>query len=359
MARALAVAQRALGTTGDNPAVGAVVVRDGVVVGEGWTRPPGQDHAEIMALRQAGEMADGASLYVTLEPCDHHGRTPPCTLAIIEAGIAKVHAAIVDPDPRMSGRGFARLAEAGVRTEVGEGEAAARKTMEAYLTFTATGLPFVTAKFAASLDGKIATRTGDSRWITGAEARRYAHRLRATSDAVMVGIDTLLADDSRLTVRDEDGAPVERQPLRVVVDSRGRTPASAAMLLEPGATLIAVGSIERAAEARLRDAGAEIEVLPGPGGRVDLAELTRRLGCGRSVRNLLVEGGGTLLGSFFDQQMVDKVVAFVAPTIIGGRDAPTAVAGLGVATLADAVELADTEVVQLGRDFAVIGYCRR
>ena len=356
MERALALAWEALGSASPNPAVGAVVVKDGRVVGEGCTRPPGQPHAEIVALRQAGNDAAGAVLYTTLEPCCHYGRTPPCTDAIIAAGISEVHSAVVDPSPLVSGKGHSTLKEAGIRTVAGEGESEARKVMEAYLRFITTGLPFVTAKFAMSLDGKIATRTGDSRWISGEESRRYAHRLRATSDAVMVGVNTVIADDPRLTARNDSGEPLDRQPTRVVVDSRGRTPTDARLLSEPGRTVVAVAGAEESAVDRLSSAGAEVERVAGADGSVDLAELLSWLGRGRDITSLLVESGGTLLGSLFDQRLVHKVVAFVAPTVIGGRDAPTPVGGTGVQKAADALRLERVEVLQLGGDVAMIGY---
>ena len=239
MSRALDLAGQALGTTSPNPAVGAVLVKEGQVVGEGFTQAPGEAHAEIMALHQAGELARSATLYVTLEPCSHQGRTPPCTSAIVAAGVAEIHMALLDPNPLINGRGRKELEEAGISVAVGEREEEARQVNEAYLKFTRTGLPFVTAKYAASLDGKIATRTGDARWITGVTARRHANRLRAASDVVMVGIGTVLADDPLLTARDDQDHPLPHQPLRVIVDSSGRTPATARLFQEPGRVLIA------------------------------------------------------------------------------------------------------------------------
>ncbi len=358
MRRAVSLAGRALGSVSPNPAVGAVVVNDGVVVGEGWTQPPGQAHAEVVAVRQAGEKSAGAVLYTTLEPCNHHGRTPPCTDAIIDAGIAEVHAAVIDPNPQVTGGGLARLNDAGIKTVVGEDDQEARKVIEAYLKFVATGLPFVTAKFAMSLDGKIATRTGDSKWISGEDARRYDHGLRATSDAIMAGVDTVIIDDPQLTARDENGNPNDRQPLRVVVDSRGRTPLKARLLSEPGRTLVAVAGPDPADYARLATARAEVEsVGVDENGRVDLTELLRRLGRDRDVTSLLAEGGGTLLGSLFDLDLVDKVVAFITPTIIGGRTAPSPVAGVGVERIANAIRLKRVEVMQFENDMAFIGYC--
>ena len=357
MARALSLARQALGSVSPNPAVGAVVVKDGVVVGEGWTQPPGLDHAEVVALQRAGKQAAGAVLYTTLEPCNHHGRTPPCTQAIVDAGVAEVHAAMLDPNPRVSGGGIEALNVAGIKTLVGEGEEEARAVTEAYRKFITSGLPLVTAKFAMSLDGKIATRTGDSKWITGVEARRYANGLRAISDAIMVGINTVLADDPRLTARDDVDGPMERQPLRVVVDSHARTPSAARLLTEPGHVLVAVGSVDSPSSGRLADAGAEVEGVPADDGSVDLAELLRRLGCDKSITSVLVEGGGTLLGSLFDLGLVDKVVAIVAPVVIGGEAAPSPVGGTGVEKVAEVLQLDRIEVLRFGRDVALVGYC--
>ncbi|MCH7745516.1 MAG: bifunctional diaminohydroxyphosphoribosylaminopyrimidine deaminase/5-amino-6-(5-phosphoribosylamino)uracil reductase RibD [Chloroflexi bacterium] len=356
MERALSLARHALGLVSPNPAVGAVIVKDGTVVGEGWTQPPGQAHAEVMALRQAGDKAKGATMYVTLEPCNHFGRTPPCTQAIIDAGISEVRAAVTDPNPLVSGRGLSRLNEAGIVTHVGECENEARELIEAYAKFITTGLPFVIAKFATSLDGKIATHTGDSRWITGEEARGYAHRIRAESDAVMAGINTVLADDPQLTARDESGKPLDRQPLRVIVDSKGRLPLESKLLTEPGQTLIAVANADETACHNLKQAGADVERVPAEGGSVDLTALMKALGQ-REITSVLVEGGGILLGALFDLGLIDKVVAFVAPTIIGGKAAPSPVAGAGAAKMADVTRLSRVKTKQFGEDVAIIGYC--
>jgi diaminohydroxyphosphoribosylaminopyrimidine deaminase/5-amino-6-(5-phosphoribosylamino)uracil reductase len=372
MERALSLARQALGTASPNPAVGAVLVKDGRIVGEGFTQPPGGPHAEVVAIRQAGEAARGATLYVTLEPCCHHGRTPPCTEAVLDAGVREVHLSHLDPDPHVNGRGKVELESAGVTVFVGEGDEEARRINEAYLKHRTTGLPFVIAKFAASLDGKIAATSGDSRWVSGPESRRWAHRQRTLVDAIMVGVRTVLIDDPELTARPEpgegarqaDGEP--RQPLRVVVDSRGRTPASAQVLRGPARTLVTTTDASSEAWRRqMRDAGAEVVVLParragGPAseGRVDLAELLRHLG-GRDTLSLLVEGGGELLGSFFDLRLVDKVQAVIAPIIIGGQEAPAAVAGRGARRMADALRLRDVTVERLGEDMLVTGYIGR
>ena len=355
MQRALRLARRALGTTSPNPAVGAVLVRGDRVVGEGFTQPTGRDHAEVVALRQAGDQAQGATLYVTLEPCRLQGRTPPCTQAILQAGVTEVHLAVFDPNPLVAGKGKRELEEGGIRVMVDDGTEASQKLNEAYFKFITTGAPFVTAKFAASLDGKIATRSGESRWITGDVARRRAHKLRAISDAVMVGIGTVLADDPQLTARNQRGRPLPRQPLRVIVDSRSRTPASAKLFLEPGPVLLAAACIPGQPGRTLKPEQAEIVQLPAEDGSVDLKALLAHLGR-REVASLLVEGGGVLLGALFDRGLVDKVVAFIAPVIIGGVSATPAVGGLGSATLAEALRLHDVKVERLGEDLMVVGY---
>lgn len=355
MQRAIALGQQAMGASNPNPSVGAVLVRDGLVMGEGWTQPPGQGHAEVMALAQAGERALGATLYVTLEPCCHQGRTPPCTTALLQAGVAEVHAALLDPNPLIAGKGLHALAQAGVRVVVGEDEASARRLHEAYLKFIVHRVPFVTAKFAATLDGKIATRTGESRWITGQEARDRGHHLRALSDAVMVGVGTLLADDPKLNARDHQGQPLPRQPLRVVVDSTGRTPPGASLFRQAGPVLVAGARIPAERVRRLQEAGAEVVQLPGEDGLVDLKALLAFLGQ-REVSSLVVEGGSRLLGAFFDQGQVDKVVAFVAPVILGDARAIPAVGGHGRPTLAEALRLRDVVVEQVGADIAIVGY---
>lgn len=359
MEQALCLAGQARGQVSPNPAVGAIVVSDGEVVGRGQTRPPGSAHAEVAALRQAGEAARGSTMYVTLEPCCHQGRTPPCSRAIIEAGVDEVHLAMLDPNPLVCGKGEDELRRSGVRTVVGEREDAARQVVEAHVRYITCGLPFVTAKFAMSLDGKIATHSGDSRWITGEESRRYVHRLRRETDAVMVGVNTVLADDPRLTARHGgDEAECEEQPLRVIVDTGARTPATARVFAGPGKTLVAAGREPDAAQAdSLNKAGAELAVLPLAEGRVDLKQLLVLLGQ-REITSLLVEGGGRLLGSLFDSGLVDKVVAFIAPMIIGGEDAETAVGGSGVERIADSFRLERVTTDIIDGDIMVTGYVR-
>ncbi|MBI2305133.1 MAG: bifunctional diaminohydroxyphosphoribosylaminopyrimidine deaminase/5-amino-6-(5-phosphoribosylamino)uracil reductase RibD [Chloroflexi bacterium] len=354
MALALALAQEAVGWASPNPAVGAVIVKGGVVVGRGTTQPPGSAHAEVVALREAGEAARGTTMYVSLEPCRHYGRTPPCTTAIIQAGVAEVHMATLDPNPLVAGQGKRELEAAGIVTHLGERQAEARRINEAYAKYITNGRPFVTAKFAVSLDGRIATRTRESKWITGEASRDYSQRLRRQVDAIMVGLNTVLADDPQLTVR--DGGSHRRQPLRVVVDSRGRLPPTARLLREPGHTLVAVaGSLAASQLETLRGAGAEVLVMPDKEGLVDVAALVTTLGR-REVTHVLVEGGGTLLGSFFDAGLVDRVAAFLSPMIIGGSQAMSPVLGQGVAKIAEAPRLRDVAMERLGDDFLITGY---
>ena len=358
MERALSLARMALGHSSPNPAVGAVLVKEGLIVGEGFTQPPGLSHAEIQALKQAGEQARGSTLYVTLEPCCHYGRTPPCTQAIVAAGVAQVHMAMLDPNPLVAGKGRTELEAAGVRTSVGERGQEAQELNEAYTKYITQGRPFVSVKFAMSLDGKIATRSGDSHWISGETSRERVHRLRALVDAVLVGVDTVIADDPELTARPTEAVATTpiRQPLRVVVDSRGRMPAHARMLRAPGKTLIATTvGMPPYQRQRLVEAGGEVMVLAEQNSRVTLGLLLAQLGQ-REVTSVLVEGGSAVLGSFFDEGLVDKVYAFIAPIIIGGNTAKTAVGGKGVGRMAEALRLERVKIETLDDDVLIIGY---
>ncbi len=356
MKRAVELAHQVMGSTSPNPAVGAVLVKDGAEIGTGATQPPGQDHAEIIALRQGSDQARGATLYTTLEPCCTWGRTPPCTKAIIQAGIAEVHFAVVDPNPDVSGKGRNELAAAGIQVVEEEAEGA-HELYEAFAKHIATGTPFVTTKFAMTLDGKIATHTGDSKWVTGPEARGFVQQLRRVCDAILVGVTTALTDDPYLTARDDDGNPLERQPLRVVLDSTCHTPVGAIMFRQPGSTLIA--TTRAAPDSRveaLEQAGAEVVVLPaGDDSRVDLPSLLFHLGS-KGVVNLLVEGGGSVHGAFFDRGLVDKVCAFVAPVMVGGETSLSPVEGQGVAVMDNAWRLTNTRIEQIGPDWLIIGY---
>lgn len=355
MRRALKLAEGVLGSTSPNPGVGCVIVSEGELVAEGATLPPGGLHAEAVALEAAGERARGADVYTTLEPCSHTGRTPPCAGALVRAGVARVIVAMHDPDAKVNGSGIGTLRAAGIDVQVGDGEHEAHKLLEAYVKHRTTGLPFVIAKFATTLDGKIAASSGDSRWVAGPEAREWAHAFRTRVDAIMCGVNNVLLDDPQLTAR-PGGVMTERQPLRIVADSRGRTPLDAQILGPGGQTIIATTDAAPADwRASIGKTGAEVCVLPADAsGRVDVQELLRTLGA-RGVLSLLVEGGGVLHASFFEARAVDKVHAIVAPKIVGGSLYP-AVAGEGIAHMSDAITLRDVETLRLGADIAVIGY---
>jgi diaminohydroxyphosphoribosylaminopyrimidine deaminase/5-amino-6-(5-phosphoribosylamino)uracil reductase len=354
---ALSLARLATGYTSPNPAVGAVVVKDGLVVGMGYTHPAGSEHAEVMALRQAGNRAQGATMYVTLEPCPRYGRTPPCSEAIIDAGISEVYVALFDPNPAVSARGVKRLSENGIRTHVGMCQQEAYEINEAYIKHVTTGLPFVVAKFAMSLDGKIATKTGDSKWITKDETRKYAHALRHTVDAIMVGVNTIVADNPRLTAKGcgGRGGPGKKQPLRLVIDTKGKVPLDARIFEPPGEVLLAVAApFDSVKRERFVEAGVEVVELPDRGGSVDILELLKLLG-EREIVTVLVEGGGKLLGSLFDDHLVDKVLAFISPVIIGGCEA-VSVGGDGVDSMPEALRLSRVDIRSFDDDILISGY---
>jgi diaminohydroxyphosphoribosylaminopyrimidine deaminase / 5-amino-6-(5-phosphoribosylamino)uracil reductase len=361
MNQALAQARRALGRVSPNPAVGAVIVRDGQIVGEGHTEPPGERHAEIVALDQAGDQARGATMYVTLEPCAHYGRTPPCRDAVLDAGISRVVIATRDPNPQVNGQSIASLREHGVEVHVGIGSAEAIRLNAGFFRRLQTGRPEVHVKYAMSLDGKIATHTGHARWITGPEARRDAHVIRDRSDAILVGIGTVLADDPLLTTRLDEtiaGFRGPAHPIRVVVDSHARIPVSAAMLRPdtPGQTFIAVS--EQAPHERvntLRATGAEILLLPELEDRVDLPALLDCLG-ERGINTLMVEGGARIIGSLADDGLIDQITAFIAPVLLGGDGAPSPIAGAGVSKADQGLRLANPVIDPVGEDIRISGY---
>ena len=312
MAQALQLAERGLYSTSPNPRVGCVIVKDGVVVGQGWHQRAGEAHAEIHALMEAGDAARGATVYVTLEPCSHHGRTPPCAEALIAAGVVRVVAAMQDPNPQVAGNGLALLEKAGIRTACGLLEDTARELNVGFIKRMVMGHPWLRIKTASSLDGKTALSSGDSKWITGDAARQDVHRLRARSCAILTGVGTLLADDPQLNVR---GVETPRQPLKVVVDSRLNTP-STAQILQTGNTLIVCAEPDAKRMAALEQAGAEIICLPGENGRVDLAALLSIL-ARRGVNELLTEAGATLNGALIAAGFVDEWVMYVAPVLLG------------------------------------------
>jgi diaminohydroxyphosphoribosylaminopyrimidine deaminase / 5-amino-6-(5-phosphoribosylamino)uracil reductase len=339
MARAIDLAHRGRATAPPNPWVGCVIARDGVVVGEGFHVRPGDPHAEAVALAVAGPRARRATAYVTLEPCAHHGRTPPCADALLEAGVSRVVVAVEDPDPRVRGRGLARLRARGVAVDVGVGAAAARRSLASYLHHRATGRAFCLLKTATSLDGRVAAADGTSRWVTGSSARADAHELRAESQAVVIGSGTALADRPRLTVRDVDTV-IDRQPLRVLLDARGRVrPDGPLFDITDAPTLVVTSESvpERAIEA-WRAAGAKVETVPvDAAGRLDLRAVLTFLGH-HDVLQAMFEGGPTLHGSLVATGLVDRVVAYVAGTLLGTGGRPT-IGWQGPATLPDAPRL--------------------
>ncbi len=352
MRRALRLAEGGRGLTSPNPMVGAVLVREGEVVGEGYHAAAGRPHAEIEALGAAGARADGATLYVTLEPCAHWGRTPPCAPAVVAAGVGRVVAALSDPNPAVAGRGFAILREGGVAVTAGVLEREAERQNRVFLTATRHGRPHVTLKAAMTLDGRIADVHGESKWITGEAARSHAHRLRSEADAILVGVGTVLRDDPLLTVRLD--RPWPREPLRVVLDARARTPAAARLIGagSPARALVAVGE-EAAPEAvqALSAAGAVVVRLATSRGRVEPAAVLADL-YAREVRAVLVEGGGEVHAAFLEAGLVDRVAIFIAPRLVGGRDATPFVAGAGRA-LKEAVRLGELTVTRIGDDLLV------
>ncbi|MCB0196709.1 MAG: bifunctional diaminohydroxyphosphoribosylaminopyrimidine deaminase/5-amino-6-(5-phosphoribosylamino)uracil reductase RibD [Anaerolineae bacterium] len=357
MQRALALARQVEGYTSPNPVVGAVVVRGGQIVGEGYHRRAGAPHAEVEALHAAGQRAHGATLYVTLEPCNHYGRTPPCTEALIKAGIAQVFYATSDPNPLVAGSGHRRLVEAGLAVHQGPCTAEAQLLNRFFFHYIRTKQPYTVAKFAASLDGKIATHTGHSQWITGDAARQKGHTLRHRVDAILIGANTAIADNPRLTTRLPQ--PEVRHPLRIVLDSRGRVPPTATLFQPdlPGQTIVATTeAMPLYHQTHLKQQGIKILTLPAtPVGQVDIEALLIALGR-RHVTSLMVEGGSETLGTFFERGYVNEVWAFIAPMIIGGQGAPGPVGGTGFAALAQACRLQSPTVETVGCDFLLRGF---
>ena len=358
MRRAMALASNGLGLASPNPMVGAVVVSGDRVVGEGWHEGPGTPHAERMALAEAGANARGATLVVSLEPCSHHGRTPPCTDAIVEAGIGRVVAAIRDPNPLVDGRGFAILGAASIPVEEGVLADEAAELIAGFAKHVTTGLPLVTLKMAGSLDGRAAASDGSSRWISGEAARADVHRMRAASDAIVVGSGTVLADDPALTVR-LDGYR-GRPPLRVVVDGTGRVGTAGRLFDGSAPTLVATTHVaSTSAREDWEAASAEVAVFePGDGTRVPLAGLVELLGK-RGCTSTLIEGGPTLAWAALEEGVVDRIVLYVAPKLVGGERAVGVLAGRGVATIADALPVDIRRVERVGEDLKVVADVHR
>ncbi|HEV7682016.1 MAG TPA: bifunctional diaminohydroxyphosphoribosylaminopyrimidine deaminase/5-amino-6-(5-phosphoribosylamino)uracil reductase RibD [Pyrinomonadaceae bacterium] len=352
MGRALALAAQGEALVSPGPLVGCVIATpSGEIIGEGFYVYEQLKHAETYALEQAGTRAQGATAYVSLEPHAHHGRTPPCTDALIKAGIARVVAPIEDPNPKVSGKGFAHLRSAGLDVSVGLLKSEAERLNEKYLHFMSTGRPFVHLKLASSLDGKIATRTGDSRWITGAESRARVHELRHEYDAILIGVGTARADNPMLTDRSERK---RRKPLvRVVLDEKLELSPDSALVQTAADSPVLIFSGNATNDAL----GSVVEIVRDAANGRDLALVLAELGR-REIQSVLVEGGANVAGKFLDSGLVNKVSFFIAPRIIGGSDAPTAVGGHGVEKLAEGIELLDVQVTPRGRDVEFTGYPR-
>ncbi|MFY0543926.1 bifunctional diaminohydroxyphosphoribosylaminopyrimidine deaminase/5-amino-6-(5-phosphoribosylamino)uracil reductase RibD [Brevibacillus sp. H7] len=356
MSLALQLAKGTAGQTSPNPMVGAVVVKDGIIVGMGAHLRAGEPHAEVHALRMAGEKAKGAVIYVTLEPCSHHGRTPPCVDAVIAAGISRVVIAVLDPNPLVAGRGAARLREAGLEVTVGVLEAEARRVNEVFFHYITTGRPFVTVKTASTLDGKIATQTGHSRWITGEEARKQVHELRRQHDAILVGVNTVIADDPALTVR-LDQAETGKQPVRVILDTHLRIPLTARVVSDEKAPTWIFTAQQASLEKKAALAAKGVQVISLEAEKkLPIEQVLATLGQ-RGITSLLVEGGAAVNGAFLQAQAIQKIISYVSMKLVGGGSAPTPIGGTGIDLMGDAVLLRDMELEQVGeRDIRISGY---
>ena len=357
MRRALELAQMAEGDTSPNPMVGAVIVDgDGNIVGEGYHHKAGQPHAEINALKAAGSSAKGATVYVTLEPCSHYGRTGPCCEALIKAGVKRVVSAVTDPNPLVAGRGLNRLREAGIEVTEHVCEDEAKKLNEKFFFWITHKRPFVSLKYAMTLDGRFAAVGGDSKWITGTEARTYAHYLRKTHDAVLIGKNTVLQDDCELTTRMVEG----KNPVRIVLDSNAAIPLNAKILNGEAKTIIAVS--EAAPQDKLDElqklTDVEVLILPQLNRHLDLQALLEKLAA-MEITSVLVEGGSEVHGAFIDAGLAERVYAFIAPKIIGGKEAIGPVGGIGSSDMGKALKLHGVEYKQLGTDFLITGRTER
>ncbi len=358
MRRALALAELARGRTSPNPLVGAVVVQGGEIVGEGYHQAAGGAHAEVHAINRAGAAARGGTLYVTLEPCAHYGRTPPCTEAIIRAGISRVFAAHVDPNPEVGGKGIQKLEAAGLRVHVGLCEPEARRLNEIFIKYIRTNQPFVILKSAMSLDGKIATVSGESKWISSEASRLRGHEIRDEVDAILVGVNTLINDNPSLMTRlpGRDG----KDPVRIIVDSECRAPLKARVFHPNSDAHTVIATTKRASKerlTRLEAIGARVLAVEEKGNRVCLSSLMQTLGC-QGITSVLIEGGAEVNASALESGIVDKVMFFIAPKIIGGTDAPGPIGGEGIQHLAEAYKLRDMTVEPIDGDILVEGYLR-
>ena len=353
MRLALRLARKGEGRTSPNPMVGAVVVRGGKIIATGYHQHAGKDHAEIVALRRAGEKVRGSTLVLNLEPCSHEGRTPPCTHSLIRSGVKRVVVGMVDPNPLVSGRGIRRLRRAGIKVHVGPLETECRRLNEAFIKFITRRIPFVILKLAASLDGKIATFTGDSQWISGTASRAYAHRLRNQVDAVVVGVETVISDNPKLTCRIRGG----RNPYRVVLDSRLRIPLKAHLLhcKDPEKTIVVTGTRSTLRKKKaIQNYGAQVWTFPPRKGMIPFTSILKKLGQ-MGLLSVMIEGGAITASRALKEKVVDKVNFFYAPRIIGG-DGKNMIGALGIKQVGDSRKVKDLEVMKFGKDFLVSGY---
>jgi diaminohydroxyphosphoribosylaminopyrimidine deaminase/5-amino-6-(5-phosphoribosylamino)uracil reductase len=357
MRMALRLAEKANGRTSPNPMVGAVVVKNGHTVGRGYHRKAGEPHAEAIALKKAGAAAKGATLYVTLEPCSHtNKRTPPCTPLVIQSGVKKVVIAMIDPNPHVSGGGIRTIRKSGIELVTGVLEAEARKLNEAFVKHVTTKMPFVTLKTAQTLDGKIATASGESKWVTDEKAREEGRRLRDINDAILVGINTVLKDNPSLTTR----IPGGRDPIRVIVDSKLRIPLNAKVLIQKSAAKTMIATLSNVPEGKikkLQDAGAEVLPIESAHGRVDLRDLMKKLGK-KGIMSVLIEGGAEVNASALKSGIVDKIVMFIAPTIMTGKDSLCSIGGISPEKLGHAIKLRNVTSRFVGQDLMIEGYIR-
>lgn len=355
MAMALRLAAKALGRTSPNPMVGSVVVKGGKVIASGWHKKAGEPHAEAIALKKAGKAAKGATLYVTLEPCSHtNKRTPPCTPLVISSGVKRVVVAMIDPNPQVSGGGLKAIRKAGIEVTTGVLQAEAERLNEAFIKHMTTGMPFVTMKIAQTLDGKIATATGESKWITGPEAREAGHHLRNINDAILVGINTVLADDPSLTAR----IPGGRDPVRIILDSKLRIPVNAKVITQKAGATTIIATLAGASKTKVRKfeaAGVEVMIVRSAKGRVDMKDLMKQLGK-RGMQSVLIEGGAEVHASALNAGLVDKAVLFMAPMLMTGRDSLPSIGGKSPKKLAQAIRFSEAEADAVGDDLMIEGY---
>ena len=353
MRLAMQLAGNAIGRTSPNPLVGAVIVKDNRVVGCGWHRKAGTPHAEVHALNQAGELAQGADVYVTLEPCAHYGKTPPCAKALVEAKVKNVYGGLLDVNPKVAGKGFKILEDAGIHVEYGFLQAELRKQNEVFFKWIEHKKPFIVLKAAMTLDGKIATATGQSKWITNETSRAYGYKLRDIYDGIMVGINTVIEDNPMLTARVDGG----KNPIRIVVDSSLKIDINANVVQDKSAKTIIATTDKADKDKILKLQAQDVDVIvvdKDKNDKVDIEKLLDILGQ-QNICSILVEGGATLSGSFVAKKLVDKVYFFIAPKIVGGKEAKTPVAGTGILNLQEALALKDIQIEKLEEDILIIG----